>query len=193
MPHASFIFVGKNVSLLCLMFSQSGEGKMLLSNFACHLSPNHFKDEALAKDFLPFSPCFFSFSLPSFFCAFSCSPSCSCHHRLLPGNRGHLNSSAQCHKKALEFYFQMSLQQHTSATWRASARLFHLREPGALIEPKTKNILIIVGNERSGLPNKPFNAFTHLTAAWCSDYTYIHTHADTHRCVRKTSKGKQPA
>lgn len=43
------------------MCSQSGEGETLLSNFACHLSPNHFKDEAFAKDFLPFSPCLFPF------------------------------------------------------------------------------------------------------------------------------------
>lgn len=45
----------------------------------------------------------------------------------------------------------MSLQKHTSATWRASARLSRLR---ALIELKTekrkKGILII-----AGLPNQP--------------------------------------
>lgn len=49
------------------MCSQSGEGETLLSNFACHLSPNHFKDEALAKDFLPFFLlAFFLFSPLSF-------------------------------------------------------------------------------------------------------------------------------
>lgn len=101
MPHASFILVGRIFSLLCLMCSQSGEGETLLSNFTCHLSPNRFKDEAPAKDFPPFS-------LSSFFRAFSCPPSCSRCRRSAPGNRGHLNSSAQCCKKkkkkrALEF------------------------------------------------------------------------------------------
>lgn len=45
-----------------------------------------------------------------------------------------------------------------------------LGEPGAPIELETENILIIAGNERAGLPNNPFNAFTHLTAARCCEY-----------------------
>lgn len=69
------------------------------SNFTCHLSPNHFKDEGPAKDFLPFFSLPFPFSLRSFFRAFSCPPSCSRRRCSAPGNRGHLNSSAQCRKK----------------------------------------------------------------------------------------------
>lgn len=66
MPRASFILVGRNSSLLCLMCSQSGEGATLLSNFTCHLSPNHFKDEGPAKDFLPFFSLPFPFSFAPF-------------------------------------------------------------------------------------------------------------------------------
>lgn len=122
-PRAPFILVGRNFRLLCLMCSQSGEGATLLSNFTCHLPPNHFKAEALPKISSLFSPCLFPSSLPSFFRAFSCPPSCSRRRRSAPGNRGHLNNSARCREKAaLEFYFQMPLQQHTSATRRASAR-----------------------------------------------------------------------
>lgn len=123
-PRAPFILVGRNFRLLCLMCSQSGEGATLLSNFTCHLPPNHFKAQALPKISSLFSPCLFPSSLPSFFRAFSCPPSCSRRRRSAPGNRGHLNDGARRRKKktALEFYFQMSLQQHTSATRRASAR-----------------------------------------------------------------------
>lgn len=145
-PHASFILVGRIFSLLCLMCSQSGEGETLLSNFTCHLSPNRFKDEAPAKDFPPFS-------LSSFFRAFSCPPSCSRCRRSAPGNRGHLNSSAQCCKKKKKKGSRVfTFRCHSNSTHLLRA-VHLLGEPGAPIELETESILIIaggrVGDERA--------------------------------------------
>lgn len=64
-----------------------------------------------------------------------------------------------------------------------------LGEPAAPIELETENILIIAGNERAGLPNNPFNAFTHLTAARCCEYARREkaTKANKHTHVNVTA------
>lgn len=60
-----------------------------------------------------------------------------------------------------------------------------------LIELKTENILIIAGSERAGLPNNPFNAFTHLTAARRCEYAHVHAHADTRMLTHMSTKAAQ--
>lgn len=122
------------------MCSQSGEGETLLSNFACHLSPNHFKDEALAKDFPPF----FLLALSPPFLSRLSFPPFSCHHHhphhhhhplelqsLSPRrqeNRGHLKRASAAHNVVKKsgsgvFTFRCHSNRATSATCRASARL----------------------------------------------------------------------
>lgn len=154
------------------MCSQSGEGETPLSNFTCHLSPSRFKDEGPAKDFLPFSLFSLSLSPLSFFRAFSCPPSCSRHRRhSAPGNRGHLNSSAQCCKKtkkqkkkgkALEFV--LSDVTPTAHICYVACICSESRERRLNRRQKTSSLSR--GEERAGLPGNPFNAFTHLAAAW---------------------------
>lgn len=135
LPRAPFIFCGGRFfffSLLRLMCSQSGEGETLLSNFACHLSPNHFKDEALAKDFPPF---FLLALSPLFLCSLSFPPFPATPSPLdlqsspqRQENRGHLKRASAAHNVVKKsgsgvFTFRCHSNSATSATCRASAQL----------------------------------------------------------------------
>lgn len=146
------------------MCSQSGEGETLLSNFACHLPPNHFKDEDLAKDF----PAFFLLALsPPFLSRLSFLPFSSRHPPPSPPPPPGLAvvvasapgksqasktgvSSAQCRKKAaLEFLLSdvTPIAQHLlhAVHLLGCRRLTELR---TLIELKTENILIIASKNK---------------------------------------------
>lgn len=151
MPHTSFILVGRIFSLLCLMCSQSGEGETLLSNFTCHLFPNRFKDEAPAKDFLPFS---LSLSLSSFFRAFSRPRSCARKSRASKQRRTMLQGKKK-KKTALEFV--LSDVTPTAHICYVPCICSESRERRLNWRQKTSSLSRAGGraSERAVLPNNP--------------------------------------